>query len=194
MKKLLVVLIIITFFSCHSTKYTHSGNVSARLNFTKGKWLLNTIDAPRGIRYDLEEQATEKFTEIFGNRFSVVNTTAGILVPSNIANNPSKAILTDIKNTGYDFLISIRAKKIADEVQALELGGRDTTAENIGEVTVDIYDLNLLEKFYSHSVTGKVFATKNNQDVVFAKTTKMIITGAFERIVKKMKKNQIKTK
>lgn len=129
---------------------------------------------------------------MFGDRFLVINTTSGILTPDNISNNPSKAVLSDIKNgTGYDFLINISVKIIADEIQILELGGRDIPAENKGEVIVDIYDLNLLEKSYSHSVTGKVYVTKNSQDVVFTKTTKMIIISGFEKIIKKIKRNQI---
>lgn len=195
MKKTLLLsfsLITIILTSCHSTKFTHSGNVNSRLNLMKGKWLLNRIDAPLGVRYDLNEIVVKEFRSMFGDRFLVINTTLGILTPDNISNNPSKAVLSDIKNgTGYDFLINISVKIIADEIQILELGGRDIPAENKGEVIVDIYDLNLLEKSYSHSVTGKVYATKNSQDVVFTKTTKMIIISGFEKIIKKIKRNQI---
>ena len=117
MKKIFALLIVITFTACHSTKYTHSGNVNSRLDFKKGKWLLHTVEAPKSIKESLTNIASEKFTELLGNRFSDVNTTRGILLPANITTNLSKADLKDIKNgTGYDFFIKINATVISDEV------------------------------------------------------------------------------
>lgn len=195
MKRVHILLIIVLLLiSCHSAKYTHTGNVNSSLDLTEGKWLLNEIIAPPKIKYSLTEIAAKEFTELLGSRFSVINTISGVLVPNEISNNPSKDVLKDIRiGTGYDFLINISAKNIENEVQILEIGSRDIPGENKGEVIVDIYDLKLLEKVYSHSVIGRVYATKNSQDLVFAKTTEMLINKSLERIVKKIKKNQIKT-
>ncbi|WP_275315198.1 hypothetical protein [Tenacibaculum bernardetii] len=193
MKKILALLIVITFTSCHSTKYTHSGNVNSRLDFKKGKWLLYTIDAPKSIKESLTNIATEKFTELLGNRFSDSFTTRGILLPSNINNDLSKADLKDIKNgTGSDFFIKINATVISDEVGVLGQGNIMSSSENRGEVTVTIYDLNLLEEMYSQSVVGNVFVPENYDNLALTKSAGNIIIKGLERIIKNIHKNQIK--
>lgn len=193
MKKIFALLIVITFTACHSTKYTHSGNVNSRLDFKKGKWLLHTVEAPKSIKESLTNIASEKFTELLGNRFSDVNTTRGILLPANITTNLSKADLKDIKNgTGYDFFIKINATVISDEVGILGQGNIMSSSENRGEVTVTIYDLNLLEEMYSQSVVGNVFVPENYDNLALTKSTRSIIIKGFKRIMKNIHKNQIK--
>ncbi|QXP72453.1 hypothetical protein H0I31_01765 [Tenacibaculum sp. AHE15PA] len=193
MKKILALLIVITFTACHSTKYTHSGNVNSRLDFKKGKWLLYTIDAPKSIKESLTNIATEKFTELLGNRFSDSFTTRGILLPSNINNDLIKADLKDIKNgTGSDFFIKINAAVISDEVGVLGQGNIMSSSENRGEVTVTIYDLNLLEEMYSQSVVGNVFVPENYDNLALTKSAGSIIIKGLERIMKNIHKNQIK--
>lgn len=193
MKKIFALLIVITFTACHSTKYTHSGNVNSRLDFKKGKWLLHAIDAPKSIKESLTNIATEKFTELLGDRFSDSFTTRGILLPSNITNDLSKAVLKDIKNgTGFDYFIKINAAVISDEVGVLGHGNIMSSSENRGEVTVTIYDLNLLEEMYSQSVVGNVFVPENYDNLALTKSAGSIIIKGFKRIMKKIHKNQIK--
>ena len=192
MKKLIALLVLIVCVSCHTTKYTHSGNVTSMLDLQKGKWLLNTIDSSKDIQENLEKIATEEFRELLGDRFSVVSTTRRILIPRNIDNNPSKSILKDVKNgTGADFFIMISAKVIRDEIGDLQIGSVDNPVQNIGEITVDIYDLNLLERFYTHTAVGNLYVGKNSQDFAFAKSANNIVRKGLKRILKKIKKNQI---
>ena len=193
MKKILVLLIVVVFTSCHSTKYTHSGNVNSRLDFKKGKWLLHTVKAPKSIKESLTNIANEKFIELLGNRFSDVNTTRGILLPANITTNLSKSDLKDIKNgTGYDFFIKINAAVISDEVGILGQGNIMSSSENRGEVTVTIYDLNLLEEMYSQSVVGNVFVPENQDNLALTVSAGNIIINGLNKIMKKIHKNQIK--
>ncbi len=180
------------FTACHSTKYTHSGNVNSRLDFKKGKWLLGTIEAPKSIKEGLNNIANENFTELLGGRFSDVNTTRGILIPSNITNDVSKSVLKDIKNgTGYDFFIKINAAIISDEVGVL--GGSDliSSSENRGELRLVIYDLNFLEEIYSQSVVGKVFVAENDDNIALTASAGSIVKKGLERIMKKIEKNKI---
>lgn len=193
MKNILALLIVITFTACHSTKYTHSGNVNSRLDFKKGKWLLHTVEAPKSIKESLTNIATEKFTELLGNRFSNSFTTRGILLPSNTTKDLSKADLKDIKNgTGFDYFIKINVAVISDEVGVLGQGNIMSSSENRGEVTVTIYDLNLLEEMYSQSVVGNVFVPENYDNLALTKSAGSIILKGFKRIMKKIHKNQIK--
>ena len=121
------------FTSCHSTKYTYSGNVNSHLDFKKGKWLLHSVEAPKSIKESLTNIATEKFTELLGNRFFVINITREILIPANITTNLSKIGLKDIKNgIRFDFFIKINAAVISDEVGVLGLGNIMSSSKNTG--------------------------------------------------------------
>lgn len=193
MKKVFFILIIIVFGSCHSTKYYHSGNVNSRLNFQKGKWLLKNIESPKNIQDVLTKIANEEFETLLGKRFSIATNVGGVFVPNTIPNDPSKSVLKDIKNgTGYDFLINIKAKKISDEVGFLETGNTVSSVENSGKITLEIYDLNLLEKIYSQSAMGKMHIPKNNENFGFSKSADNIIITGLTRMLRKIKKNQIK--
>ncbi|CAM1352677.1 hypothetical protein [Tenacibaculum insulae] len=193
MKKILVLFVVLILTACHSIKYTHSGNVNSRLDFKKGKWLLHTVEAPKSIKESLTNIANEKFIALLGNRFSDVNTTRGILLPANITTNLNKTDLRDIKNgTGYDFFIKINATVISDEVGDLEIGKVISSVENIGEIRIDIYDLNLLDILYSQSVIGRMHISESNDNLAFSTSTNNIIIKGFKRIMKNIHENQIK--
>ena len=47
---IILVFILALCFSCHTAKYSYSGDINGSLDFSKGKWLLNDIDAPFQIK------------------------------------------------------------------------------------------------------------------------------------------------
>jgi hypothetical protein len=195
MKKTLTLLIIITTItSCHFPSYIHSGDVNSSLDFRKGKWLLNNVESPKRISSILTKIANEEFSELLGENFSTLNQTKGILIPLNTTNKDlSKSTLKDIKNgTGFDFFINVKAKTNKNEIGDLQIGSVDSHLENNVEISIEIYDLNLLERFYFHSVIGSLSIQENNQDFAFAKGTENLIIKGFEKIMKKIKKNERK--
>ena len=196
MKKIVILtIIIISFLSCHFPNYRHSGNVNSSLDFRKGKWLLNNIESPKGVNYILTKIAREKFSKLLGERFSTLNESKGILVPliNNNNNNLRKSTLREIKNgTGFDYFINIKAKTNKNEIGDLQIGSVDSRLENNVEVSIEIYDLNLLERFYFHSVIGNLTVKENNQDFAFAKGTENLTIKGFKKIMKKIKKNERK--
>lgn len=181
--------------SCNSVKYVHSGNVNSRLDFKEGKWLLNDVTSLKNRKdYGLTKIASENFSELLGNRLLVVNTKKGILIPGVISENPDKSILKDIKNgSGCDYFIDVRIKKASDEVDIFGAGNDLMSSnENVGEVNLTIYDLNLLEEIYSQSVVGTLFIPENQNNFALSKSANSIIATALEKIMKKIRKNQIK--
>lgn len=64
--------------------------------------------------------------------------------------------------------------------------------ENVGEVNLTIYDLNLLEEIYSQSVVGTLFVPENQNNFALSKSANSIIATALEKIMKKIRRNQIK--
>ncbi|WP_281979655.1 hypothetical protein [Tenacibaculum mesophilum] len=197
MKYLYILLAVIVITSCNSVKYTHSGDVNSRLDFRKGKWLLNDVTSFKNIRKDgLTEMANERFSELIGNRLLVVSNMKGLLIPSNISPSLDKSILKDIKyGTGYDYFIDIRTKNISNEVGVLGASNSLTDpSKNIGEVTLSIYDLNIFKIIYSQTVVGKLVVSEKDNDYALSKNSNLIIHSALKRIMKKIKKNQIKAK
>lgn len=197
MKYLYILLALIVITSCNSVKYTHSGDVNSRLDFRKGKWLLNDVTSFKNIRKEgLTEMANERFYELIGNRLLVVSNMQGLLIPSNISSSLDKSILKDIKNgTGYDYFIYIRTKNISNEVGVLGTGSSQTDlSKNIGKVTLSIYDLNMFEIIYSQTVVGKLVVSERDNDYALSKNSTLIIHSALKRIMNKIKKNQIKVK
>ncbi|CAA0208159.1 hypothetical protein [Tenacibaculum maritimum] len=192
MKKIVILLLLVISMGCHCPRYTHSGSVNGRLDFREGRWLLNTIEAPSRIEDVLTKIADKEFTNLIGNRFSILERAKGILMPSEV-DGFSKSVLRDIKRgTGVDFLIHIKAENIASEIGAFQIGGVDTPVRNTGKVHLTIYDLNLLEEFYTHTIIGNLMILKDSQDFAFAKNTNAIIRKGLKRIIKKIKKNKIR--
>ena len=193
MKKLIFLLIILTTFSsCHFPSYRHSGNVNSSLDFRKGKWLLNNIESPKEINYVLTKIAREKFSKILGKRFSTLNEAKNILVPQ-LKNKDSfnKSILKDIKNgTDFDYFINIRANTNKSEIGDVQIGPVYSRLENNVEISIEIYDLNLLERFYFHTVVGNLTIDENNQDFAFTKSVEKLTRKGFEKIMKKIKRNE----
>lgn len=159
--------------------------------------MLNDVTSFKNTRKDgLTEMAKERFSELIGNRLLVVSNTKGVLIPSNISARLNKSILKDIKNgTGYDYFIDIRTKNISNEVGILGAGSYQTDpSKNIGEVILSIYDLNMFEIIYSQTVIGKLVVSERDNDYALSKNSGLIIHSALKRIIKKIKKNQIKVK
>ena len=63
--------------------------------------------------------------------------------------------------------------------------------KNEAEVTVVIYDLNLLQKVYEQSVRGTLAVQKDNTDFKLAKSANDIIISGFKRIMKKLEKYKV---
>ena len=191
MKKILCLVILLG--SCHLPKYTYLGNVNAGLDFNKGRWLMNDIEAPQRIKANLTDIAIEDFTSLLGDRFSTVRDAKGALIPAEIPYNPSKTLLKDIRNgTGFDFFIDIKAKVNRDDIGDLQIGKTYSTKRNSAEVTLTVYDLNLMENIYSQTVVGTLNIDKNSRDFAFAKGANNLIISGFNRIMKKLEKNQVK--
>lgn len=192
MKKILTLIITaLLLASCHFPNYTHSGDVNAQINLKQGKWLLNEVEATKEIKEKLTLTAKKEFSNLLKNRFSVAKETKGILLPAKVSTNINKNTLKDIKNgTNYDFFITIKATIIANEIGDFQIGSISSPKENSGIVTVEIYNLNLLEKVYTQTVIGTLSIRKDNSDFAFAKGANNLIQNSLKRIIKNIKKNR----
>ncbi len=174
-------------------KYVHKGDVRGGLNFTQGKWLLNTVEAPWPIENDLTQTAVHTFQKLLGHRFSTVEDQYSLILNKMLPDHLDASVLMDIKTkTGFDYFIDIRAKKIKNEMGDFQIGTLDSDVENKGTVTLRVYDLNLQKQIYTQTVEGTLFAHENRSEFAFAKSANNLIRAGLQKMLKKIKKNQVK--
>jgi len=189
MKKLLILAILL--ISCHVPKYTFSGDVNYKLDFSKGKWLLGDVKAPASITDKLTTNASEVFKRLLGDRFYTTRTVQNILIPAIISDVPSASVLDDIKNgTGFDYFISITTKGIRNDLGNIQIGDIDSPVKNTAEVILVIYDLNSLDEFYRQSVSGDLSIQKDTKDFAFAKSANDMIVSGLNKMMKTIEKNR----
>ena len=197
MKKTFLLLFTITLYSCSFPNYVFKNEAQTiGVDFTNGKWLINDIDCPGNVYKQLTKMSSKDFGKFTQNRLEIIYNVKGILLPRKIGFNPDKHTLQQIKKgcENYDYFINIRAGKLKEEV-----GPLDTTPHRLGEersnqseVIIEIYDLNLAEIIYSQKVIGTTTVNKDNQDVHLAQTSRSLIFGGYNKLIKDINKKSIK--
>ena len=195
-KKIFLVLVAILLQSCSFPSYVFDNRAQTiGVDFTKGKWLLNEIDAPYDLTKKLTELAINDFSKNLDERINYIPDTKGLLLPQKkIELNPNKTTLMNLqKGTLYDYFINIKAGNTKNDFSSLDLTNHkfNKGGQNINEVTIEIYDLNNLEIIYSQKVIASVSLPKDNQDVHFSKPSSNLILGAYRKLINDINKKSI---
>lgn len=195
-KILLLFAILISLYSCNLPSYVfdNKGQTSG-LDFTKGKWLINHIDAPSDVSKQLTKYAKEDFEKYLPGRLFFIYEPKGLILPQKININPSKSLLKEIKKgSGFDYFINIRAGKLKDELGGIDITPNHfyTDRENKSEVIIEVYDLNLSQIIYSQKVIGSVATQKGNDEVQFSKSSGSLILGCYKKLMKDIDGKSIK--
>jgi hypothetical protein len=197
MKNIFFLIVAITLFSCSSANYLFENQINnSGFDFTKSKWLLNEIDAPKSVKKELTDIVIANFTAKSNSRFSYLLNENNILVYSKVEMNPSKSIIMDLKKgTDFDYFINIKAKIIQNDFDnKLDLTHHNSNKnmKNIVSVQMEVYDLNLLETIYSQIVTGTTTISEdNNSDVNLIKSNDKLIIGCYKKMIKSITKKSI---
>ncbi|OMP31195.1 hypothetical protein [Mangrovimonas sp. DI 80] len=188
MNRLITLLCFIALFhACHTPKYISYGDIHGTLNFENGKWLLNKIKAPSSLVSSLTDITVNEFSSLLGNRFSTVYETKQLMLPKELPETLSKSTLLDIKNgTGFDFFITVRAKRLSNDMGSLQIGKNYSEKLNSGLVTLEIYDLNLQQKIYSKTVQGNLTVEENDNSLVFGKSSNGLMISSLKKILRKL--------
>lgn len=159
----LILIVIITIFASHHfPHYTDYFTINVGLNLKEGKGLLNNISPPKSVKHNLTETANTEFKALLNDLFSDITQTKRILLPFNDTNTFYKKRLKSIKiGNGFDFSINITAKITVSEVSFILISKIDES--------IDIYDLNSLNKFYSQSVISNLIGKNGNTDFLLRK-------------------------
>ena len=195
MKKIILFTIAFIFSSCSFTSYRFDDQKPRTgVNFTIGKWLLNTIESPSGVQEKLVEKSTKDFETILGNRFSFRPLSSGLILPPKMDFPLDKTMLKNIKlGSGCDYFINIKAQEIRNDFGSIDLtpGRFNNGGQKSNQISIEIYDLNTETVIYSQRVIASVGKPTDNRDVNFSKTSNSMLIRAYEKLVKDLKSKSV---
>lgn len=196
MKKITLLLLCLQLMSCAFPTYvTQDQKIQSGLDFSNGKWLLNTVDAPYFVSKKLTKMVIEDFNKQLKTDLNYVPTTKGLLLPPIISFNPTQKELKDLKaGTNFDYFINLKASVVKEEIGAVDYSTHNKLSQDHNNVivfTLEVYDLNNLEIIYSKTINGSVAIDKNSNNLILAKTTDGLILGAYKKIRKDINKKSI---
>lgn len=195
-KNILILFLALQFVSCAFPTYvSQDKRIQTGLDFHNGKWLLNTIEAPYFSDDKLTKTVIKDFTKHAKTNLYYAPKTKGLLLPPNIAFNPTKKEITDLKaGSNFDYFINIKAKVVKEQIGVIDFSTHNYPNKEFRNevlVVVEIYDLNNLEIIYSNTMNGSVQIVENSNDFYMAKTTNGLILGAYKKIMKDINKKSI---
>lgn len=195
MKKLIILIALFLFYSCSLPSYRLKNKYEpTTIDYSQGKWLLNSIDVNGLVLKKIEPKLLEEFSSALGERFVYYPNTLDIMIPRNIEMNPSKKQLKEIKQlTGFDYFINVKGDVLKDELGMISGTKLDKTLRsNSSYMELEIYDLNNETILYSQKVTGTSTRQEDNHDVYFSKSSIEILNKSFDKLLKDLQSKTVK--
>jgi len=191
MKKiLLLILVAFTTQSCNTPNYVFSRVSQKTFSFPNGTYLLNTIDAPESIRLELRELVIDQLEDrIYHGKLVSIQDTPVSLINSQPGFNSAAEDLERLASRakGYDYFINIKAEKLADDLESLQIGNIEPNEANITKVSLEIINLNeKVSVYYSH-VRSELKVENDSKDLAFSVGTQTMMKNSLRKILKRMK-------
>ncbi len=200
MKKIYLILIISTLYSCAGAKYNYFFDTGKQLDFSNGKWILNRTQSNSKI-FDTElyHHSLKDFKKILGDSLIEMNDLRSTkLVAPKIKFDLSDSDLKELKrDTGCDYIINIGGNVISDGAGSISFPNQIENSSNSASVSISIYDLNSQILISSSQVYGKtehqdpIFPDDKNLPTINPSSHMIMLKGA-EKLIQKYKKNQLK--
>ena len=198
MRRIFLFIILIVASSCHLPKYYFEYNsMETGLDFTKGKWILNKIEAPYEVNKMLSDRALTDFSKILNDRISLSKNVKEFLITPKVNLRESKSELLKIhQTTGYDYLIDLKAEILSNEIGSVDFTPSKLNGyqQNKVKVILNVYDLKSQSLVYSKTAVGTTGSdnSKSTSDVNFSASGDMLVFGAYKKIMKDINKKSIK--
>ena len=164
------------------------------LDFTNGKWILNTIEAPYKVKNKLSELAFKDFSAKLNHRISHSRNVKEFMITPKINLKENKSELEKVyKTTGYNFFIDIKAQIVDEKLGLIDFSPSKfkKDEQNRVKVVFNIYNLKSQTVIYSKTAIGLVGTNKTN-NVNFSASADMLIIGAYKKIMKDINNKSIK--
>lgn len=196
MKKIFLLLIVITFTSCSFPSYIFEDNNSnLGINFQNGKWLLGEVNGVYETDETIKKMILEDFTKKTPQRIFYIHDVKGIIIPKKVSINPIKLELKDLKKgTGFDFFINVKSEVVKNNLNDIDLTNHNFHYDQGKTVNCnfEIYDLNTEQIIYSKKVVGSVKVQDNNKsDINFSKSISKLTIGCLKKILKDIDRKSI---
>lgn len=147
-------MLLIGFCSCESAHYTiQNNNIESNIDFRNGKWLLNEIDAPNGVKSIIANQANEKFKDLIGNNYYYKLTANDVLLQNKKTPlNPDISVLKELKKglLDYDFFINIKVEIKRDDLDGIKIVVNDKYKKfqkKISYATIEVYEFKKIRNY-----------------------------------------------
>ncbi len=190
-------MVTLALAGCNGAKYACAFDQGSSLDFSKGKWILNK-PFEEGINARMYGLAIKHFGVILGDSLMEMhNVRSEGLIASQSPFEPTKEELEDIRiGTQCDYLINIKGTVLKEEMSGFAGSTTYGSAErsNTAKVDIRIYDLNNFELVSSSFAIGKDKRTlTEDHDWSLVTGTKTIRLKGLSKLIRKYKKNQLKT-
>lgn len=191
MKKIVFVLFSFVCFSCAIPNYVvENNNSNTGLDFSKGKWILNNVNAPYSANERIEEIAVNVFSKVLQERFIKIGDAKDVIIRK-LKMNPSKNDLIELKKgCNFDFFINIKASSDNQELSSVDFSPKNSRGnlKNQCHVILEVYDLNNAEIIYSKRIKAFVKQPQDNDNFHFITPNNSLMIKAFKRIIKDINK------
>lgn len=191
---------IATLYSCGGAKYNYFYDTGKQLDFSQGKWILNSTKSNSKV-FDTELYDTSliEFKKILGDSLLEMNDLrSSKLVAPKIKFELSQSDLTELKrDTDCDYIINIEGNVISDGLGSLSFPDQNENLSNRASVSITIYDLNARTLISSSQIYGKiedqesVFPDSDNGLPSINPTSNMIMLKGARKLIRKYGKNQL---
>lgn len=158
MRKILLVFIITGLCSCGGAKYNYTFDAGKQLDFSEGKWILNSTESNSKV-FDkkLYNTSLKGFKKILGDSLLEMNGLRSTkLVAPKIKFDLSDSDLKQLKiDTDCDYIINVGGNVISDGAGTISFPDQDNFSSNRASVSIAIYDLNTGSLTSSSQAYGK---------------------------------------
>ncbi len=188
----LFLLLLLTLNSCVVSKFTPVSNeIYGGVDFSRGKWLLNSVDAHWRHKPSMNKEILTRLKKIKPDSLYFINDVDLKYISNrNMKFDISKEVLKLLhKTTDFDFIINTRARILKNEVGPIQLAPRYQKGSSMAEFEISIYDTKTQERIYSLKMAGEVTIPPNNENFILSDSGSTLLHKCIKKGLNRLKKN-----
>lgn len=190
-------ILLSSFFlaSCSLPQYQYRYESDKAIDFRKGKWLINSIEADLSSKSKaiLTRKLVKKISRLAADSVVYVqNIHLAFLTPDQLNFELSDEALNTLKSTtNFDFILNVRADTVKDDLYPILLYPMYSDASNEVEIYIDVYAIETGQRIYSQWIIASVDANKDIENVQFSFSASGLIAQGLKKGLKRIKKYAI---
>jgi hypothetical protein len=185
------VFLLFTLNSCHFPAFIENYN-NTGVNFSKGKWLLNEINAPANVNEKLTQLTLKDFNILTKRNLEYSLTSKKVILRKiKYSHIPFDELKIIKKETNFDFFINLNVYIIND--YDIKNSNKSTFGDKRSvSIILEIYDLNNFCNIYRQQLRGFIKDSDKLNDRAINFATKFIIIKGYKKIIRDITKKSIK--